>query len=387
MPTSTLSAPTTYFEQESTEPAFETGSVAEADGVTHAYYAYPCSLAKLPTGKLMATFTGMCQGERAEGVGCYSTDEGRTWSKSQTFFGGTDLSESSVYLNDIYADPTIVVVDNKRVFLFCVSRPHVQTDQLDLSRSRLWRRVSEDGGESFGPVEEVPKHKKYLVGTVHPGLRLKDRRLVMGYSWDIPAEYGQSGAGEGAMELRSGVLISEDDGQSWHAGEDVAINATKGEYHLPHSVNGLVEPAIVELGDGSLFLLGRTGTNNIWQSRSFDGGDTWEEATPSQLVSHNCPAALLRLEDGTVVVIHNDHPLERSRMSLRFSSDNCYSWSEPICFAPVGHVDSPEASYPQLCELSGGDILVIFGQNDTVQTRDNFSIRWARFNRAVSTRD
>lgn len=382
MPTLTLPATAPYIEPTLVEPTFEIGVVAEADSTTYAFFAYPGSLVKLPTGKLIATFTGIRPDERAEGVGCYSSDEGRTWSKPQTFFGGSELSESSLDINELYADPCVVVVDEQRVLLFCVSRPYGQGAELDLSRTRFWRRVSEDGGESFGPVEELPKHKKYLVGTVHPGLKLAGGRLVMGYSWDIPAEMGRSGSNEGYMDLRSGALISENDGQSWHAGEDIVVTAAKGEPYLSYSTDGIVEPSLVELEDGSLFLLGRTGTNNLWQSRSYNGGDTWEEATASPLVSHNCPAALLRLADGTIAVAYNDHPLERSHMSLRFSSDNCHTWSRPVRFAPIEHVESPEASYPQLCELDDGDILVIFGQNDKGHNGNPFSIRWVRFERA-----
>src|SRR5690606_34944761 len=108
--------------------------------------------------------------------------------------------------------------------------------------------------------------------------------------------------GEGEMEPASGVLISQDNGETWTVGEDVRVCAPKGTPHLPRSISGIVEPAVVELLDGSLFLLGRTGTNRLWQSFSHDGGQTWEQPTPSPLESHNCPAALLRLEnDGAVI--------------------------------------------------------------------------------------
>ena len=103
--------------------------------------------------------------------------------------------------------------------VFCVSLRHVPGG-LDLSRTRFWRRVSEDGGETFGPVKEMPRHRQYYVRTVHAGMRLRNGTLVMGYSWDIPAENGNPADGEGTMDGVSGVLASRDEGLTWQPGGD-----------------------------------------------------------------------------------------------------------------------------------------------------------------------
>lgn len=369
-------------ELEPNDPLLETNIAAMPDGHNYQSFAYPGSVCLLPTGKLLATFTGMRPNGPGESVGVYSSDGGKTWSAPVTLLGGPTLSDASSALDETYGDPNLVVVDERRVMVFCVSLAY-KPGAWNLSRTRFWRRSSDDGGETFGPVEELPRHKQYYVGMVSPGLRLRNGSLVMGYSWDQPAEVGRPADGEGTMDLYSGVLISTDEGMTWHPGQDLHVDVAKAQEHLPYATNGIDEPAIVELGNGDLFLLGRTGTDRLWQSFSRDGAQTWEEATPSPLVSHNCPAALLRLaEDDAILVLYNDHPLQRARLSAAISTDNCRTWSTPKVLGPIGHPGTPEASYPNVCQLPDGTLVTVFGQIDRSQADAAFNIRCARFNRS-----
>jgi hypothetical protein len=363
-----------------TEPSFETGFAAQPDGVIYSYFAYPGSVQYLPCGKLLAVFTAKKVNGPDEALGVYSLDGGKTWSPPQPLFGGPTLSLTSTDLDESYADPNVIIVDEKRVIVQCVSLLYANDGAMDLRRTRFWRRISEDGGEKFGPVEELPRHKKYYVGTIHPGLKLRNGTHIMGYSWDRPAESDTPATREGEMGLVSGALISTDAGISWTPGQDVEVPSEKATEHFEEATSGIAEPAIVELSDGRLFLLGRTPTDHLWQSFSHDGGQTWEAPTPSPLQSHNCPAALIRLQDeNTILVVYNAHPLHRARLSASISTDNCQSWSPPVLLAPIGHPDLPEASYPALCQLPDGTIVLVFGQIDREDSAGIFAIRYLRF--------
>ena len=339
--------------------------VAAPSGAGFVGYAYPGSVVVLPGGDLLATFTGVRERGPHQAMGAYSTDGGRTWGRPVTLFGGDQLGPASTDLGESYADPNLVVVDRGAVQVLCVSLRYDEA-VWDLSRTRFWRRCSTDGGRSFGPVEELPKHRRYYVGMIHPGLRLHDRTLVMGYSWDRPAEVGRPATGEGTMDLVSGVLISTDEGQTWNPGGDCYADTVRAGDALDHATNGLDEPAIVELPDGELFLLGRTGTHCLWESRSGDGGRSWAPPRPSPLVSHNCPAALLRLAGGpAVAVVYNDHPLSRLNLSLRLSRNGCRTWGPSVPLGPLGEVsDQAQAAYPNLCQLADGTVVVVFYQVD-----------------------
>ena len=279
-----------------------------------------------------------------------------------------------------YADPNLVIVDERRVLAFCVSLRYDEK-VWDLSRTRFWCRRSSDGGRTFGPVEEMPRQHQYYVGTVHPGLRLRCGTLIMGYSWDKPAEVGRPAGGEGTMDLVSGALISRDEGLTWPPGGDCYADTARAADALSHATNGLDEPAIVELADGTLFLLGRTGTHHLWQSRSRDGGVSWEAPQPSPLTSHNCPAALLRLRGSDdVLAVFNHHPRCRLNLSVARSADGCRTWGKSRRIGPVGAVsEQAEASYPNLCQLADGTVVAVFGQIDRGDPASRFSIMAVRF--------
>jgi hypothetical protein len=353
--------------------------VAAPEGGEFTGFAYPGSLVVLPDNGLLATFTGHRDRQPCCAVGAYSEDGGRTWGAPVVLFGGDHLGSTTVDLGEGYADPNLVVADQRAVQVLCVSLRH-DNEVLDLSRTRFWRRRSVDGGRTFGPVEELPRHRKYYVGMVSPGLRLTDGSLVMGYSWDKPAEVGRPADGEGTMDLVSGVLISRDEGVTWTPGGDCYVDTVRSGDALPHATNGLDEPAVVELPDGELFLLGRTGTHRLWQSRSRDRGLSWDLPEPSLLISHNCPAALLRLADGvSVAVVYNDHPQQRLNLVLRISRDGCRTWSPAIPLGPLGQVsEQAQAAYPNLCQLSDGTVVVVFYQVDRGPHPTPFTIRAVR---------
>jgi len=364
----------------SSKAFLETGIVATPDGVEHRHFAYPGSLVRLPDGRLLAVFTSTEKESR--GVGTYSADGGRMWGPVVTLFGGAKLGGASSDLEEGYADPNLVVVDDKKVLAFCVSLK-LGTEVYD--RTRWWRRGSNDGGRTFGPDVELPRHRKYIVGTIHSGLRLRDGTLIMSYSWDKPAEFAGGARGEGGMDLVSGVFRSRDEGKTWTPGADVYASMPRAKGALEHATNGVDEPAAVELPNGDLFMLMRTSDSHLWETRSNDGGLTWSPPEASPLVSHNCPASLERLPDGAVLAVFNHHPRERARLSATISRDGCRTWSTPRAFAPVGHVDAPEASYPATCQLADGTIVAVWGQIERgvpAVPGAKFEIRWARFNRA-----
>ena len=74
--------------------------------------------------------------------------------------------------------------------------------------------------------------------------------------------------------------------------------------------------------NGELYMLLRTGTNFLYESRSHDNGVTWTVPRPSPLVSHNTPAALWRLEDhpDEIAAIWNHSPLTRYPLSVAISA-------------------------------------------------------------------
>ena len=353
-------------------PYFETGIAAAAEDRA---LCYPCSLAQLPDGRLVATF--------CDGRGCviYSADNGRTWSGMEALFHPDAPFAEQPDCAQSFVD-TAVVVYKDRVEALNISLHRHEPPWLDLSATRVWRRTSFDSGKSWGPIAEVPMHKKYVCGITNAGLRLSDGSIILGYSWEENAEKGGAVPdGEGAQSYVCGILRTVDEGAAWRPGGDVRVGAEKAENRATEAIGGADEPACAELPDGSLYMLIRTGTDRLWETRSRDRGATWDEARPSPLVSHNCPAALLRLADGDVLVVYNDHPKTRSRLCARVSGDGCRSWSAPKVFAPIGFTEEPYANYPVLCQTGDGMVVAVWGQWRAANPNDRQKICYARFNK------
>jgi predicted neuraminidase len=204
-------------------------------------------------------------------------------------------------------------------------------------------------------------------------VRLLDGSFAMPISWDLWAQRGTPARTEGEMDLASGVLKSKD-GKQWRPFGSLHIDERKV---TPHSTGGVCEPGLVELQDGELYMLLRTGTNFLYESCSRDNGVTWAAPVRSPLVSHNTPAALWRLEDrpGEIIAIWNRSPLNRYPLSVAISGDGGRSWSAP---RDVATSDGPQVSYPNITQAADGAIVAVWQAQRKEGGRD---IRWARFSR------
>lgn len=289
-----------------------------------------------------------------------SYDSGCTWSPAEVVIANDGIVD---------ADPSLVV-SGERVFLMCTS---VRSD--GINTSAVWCVRSEDSGHTWSAPYEIPMNRRYTCGKCHRGLRLKSGTLVFGYSWDALCESGATLQAEGEMDLRAGVMRSIDNGETWTNGGD-----TDADYErvAGYAVSGTDEPAIVELDDGSLYMLMRTGSTHLYEARSIDEGLTWQGIQPSPLTGTNAPAALSAFDEagrrGMFVVW--DNAVERYPLCASASFDGGRTWSPPrdIGFPYTGG----QASYPSCVQAPDGALLAVW-QHDIPGGRD---IRLARFNPA-----
>lgn len=100
------------------------------------------------------------------------------------------------------------------------------------------------------------------------------------------------------------------------------------------SANGLQEPGIVELRDGRLMMWHRTDMGSQLLSYSEDGGDTWTDPVPSNIISPLSPAAIKRLpQTGDLILVWNDHSNiderrrgKRTPLAVAISKDEGKTW-------------------------------------------------------------
>ena len=206
---------------------------------------------------------------------------------------------------------------------------------------------------------------------------------------------------------RSGAYVyySDDDGRTWKASAQVTVPPhRKGGFHQGTRWNhGAVEPTVVELNDGRLWMLMRTSQDRHYQAFSEDGGETWSEATPSPFYGTITMPTLYRMGDGRLLFFWcNTTPLperagtdgvwedvftNRDALHVAISSDDGRTWKgfrelllNPERNSPVfGNTSGGEdksVHQVQAVEVAPGKILVSAGQHRLCRRLLLFDVRW-----------
>jgi predicted neuraminidase len=162
-------------------------------------------------------------------------------------------------------------------------------------------RVSRDDGLSWGPDNWVRREWGYVIRT--KPLRIGNRVLLPTHD---------------EVNWSSLVMIGEV-GSTWNASSIVDT----GEGFK----RGNIEPAIVELGDGTLLMYMRSGSKTcVWQSLSSDGGSTWTPPRRTPLPNPDSAVELCGLRDGRILLVLNNSPETRNPLSIAISEDDCETW-------------------------------------------------------------
>jgi hypothetical protein len=339
---------------------FESGYVKQSDGGAYLHNAYP-QVARLASGKLLVVWCVDPKDKRDPYVAAaLSADGGKTWGEPKVLIDNPKLWDG---------DPNIIV-DGRRVFVYSTTHDPV-LPRIDHSSTYMTR--SDDEGITWSKTVEIKMPRKYVAGKQHNGLKLLDGTLVMGVAWDLWAEQGTPARTEGEMNLVTTVLRSKD-GVEWTPFGELSIWEKKV---APNSTGGLCEPSIVQLKNGELFMIMRTGTSFHYESRSLDGGLTWDAPQRSSLMGHNTPSALWRLDQkpDEIIAIWNNSPVRRYPLSVAISVDGGRTWSRP---RNVAESNGPQISYPGITQTSDGTFLAVWQQ---ALPEGGRNVRWARFDR------
>lgn len=279
------------------------------------YEAFP-DVCRLQDGRLMCVFyagnghvalpsPGLPRGGRI--AGCYSSDEGRTWSSPETLYDGPDDDR----------DPSIVQLADGRLLLnfFSLRKADAPPGYAGLGS---WLIESQDAGKTWSEPRPLSA-SQYCSSPIR---QLSTGRLIVGL-------YVQTG------EVSQGsVTFSDDGGRTWQP--EVLID--NGGLKLD------AETDVIELRDGTLLAAQRP---ELALARSSDWGATWSVSRPMGLAGH-CPY-FLRTVDGAIVLAYR-----LPQTSLRYSRDEGASWSENVLVDEVG------GAYPSMVNLRDGSVLIVY---------------------------
>ena len=100
------------------------------------------------------------------------------------------------------------------------------------------------------------------------------------------------------------AMYSDDDGDTWQMSSSRLVAPCYDGFN--GSNYGACEPNVIELDDDHVWMLMRSQTGFMYESHSHDGGSTWSDAIPSDFVSSDSPAEIMRLPDGRIIALWNN---------------------------------------------------------------------------------
>lgn len=198
--------------------------------------------------------------------------------------------------------------------------------------SVIRRRVSEDNGHTWGPMETIFDQ---------PGSFCRNRMEILSNgNWLFPMYYSKRD-GEGVYGNDVSVMqISADNGQSW---TEVPIPGSRGRVH----------PTVIELSPGRLVSFFRSrSADRIYVSHSNDFGRTWTEATRTELPNNNASIQAVKLASGNIALAFNhlslnDDPVKTVWSNDRYPLTIALSEDEGRTWPYMRHIDTSDGFFGQ----------------------------------------
>jgi len=248
------------------------------------------SFAALRSGRIIFYYSQFLAGNedysRAQIVGIHSDDLGRTWSQPQVVVA--DDAGQNV------TSPSLVRLASGRLALFYDRKNSAQDCHPVM-------RISADEGMTWSDARPVFDAPGYFVLNNDRVVATGRGRLILPVAFH--RSLSSAADGYGAIDLHGIVLwyYSDDEGTTWRQ--------SPTWWALPvASRNGLQEPGVVELADGSLFSWARTDRGAQFGFRSKDGGGSWSAPSETGLKSPCAPASIRRLPGSdALLAVYNDH--------------------------------------------------------------------------------
>lgn len=223
------------------------------------------------------------------------------------------------------------------------------------TRSDLWAAKSLDEGETWADHRIIFRG---YTGATNGAIQTSTGLFLVPFSYDVT----------NPGRLVSACVISCDDGDSFQLGQSIDLGG-----HGDHA--GALEPAVIELRDGRIWMLIRTTQGHFLQAFSEDAGFSWSEPEPSIFRSPSSPCHITRLQSGRMAIIWNntmDTTQGRTALHMAISEDDGKTWTDPLEVIR-GPEEAPQVSYPCLYEYRPGTILARFNHVasswQNVQTR------------------
>jgi len=314
-----------------------------SDAGQGAYEAFP-DVCRLKDGRLLCVFyagyghVSLPNDALPKGgavTGCFSSDEGKTWTPAQIVYDGPDDDR----------DPSVVQLSDGRILCNFFSLRAKEGGKWDGLGS--WLVESSDGGKTWSEPRCISS--TYYCSA--PIREMPGGMLVLGL-------YCETGS-----DANGAVAVSADAGRTWSK----PIDIDNGGLRLD------AETDVIRLKDGKWYAAQRTAKESMRYSISEDNGKTWSVSQPMGFPGHS--PHLHRTPEGIIVCAHRI-----PNTSLHYSCDECRTWS------PNVEVDTVFGAYPSMVTLKDGSILIVYyeeGAGSSIRARkfrvDKDGVTWLKW--------
>ncbi|MBI2438361.1 MAG: exo-alpha-sialidase [Lentisphaerae bacterium] len=304
----------------------------------------------------------------------YSGDHGLTWSDQEVQFkldpaiGGWVGGETLV---DQQGEIQFFLLNDAGTGILWAGegeRPAV--GGLTERRLDLWHTKTTGKGRQWQQPKCIWKG---YTGSLNSVAQLKNGRILLPFSCQTKRGWASRGGGLGEWSFYgrydSVVIYSDDGGDTWRLSNAVKIVTPDISYAY-----GAVEPVVIQLKDGRVWMLIRGQTGRFYESFSADGAE-WSIPNPSAIINSDSPAGLARLGDGRLFLVWNNclrFPYAyggRQVIHAAISEDDGATWRgfREVGRDPLRHQPPPPGgdfgtAYPFPSVTADNRILIMSGQ-------------------------
>lgn len=122
-----------------------------------------------------------------------------------------------------------------------------------------------------------------------------------------------------------------------------------------------IQPTLAELPDGVVLMYTRTNRGRIFESRSFNDGQSWTASQPLPLPNPNSGIDMVRVASGEIVLAYNPLDQGRTRLAVALSKDSGQTWLPPQTVTE----GTGEFSYPTILRGSSDRLHLVYSHNRT----------------------
>ncbi|MDD4872706.1 MAG: sialidase family protein [Kiritimatiellae bacterium] len=259
---------------------------------------------------------------------CYSDDQGKTFTDPQPIAGPRNGARAF--------DPTLWIdPEGKLWYIF-------NRGNRDTAEHGVCARIC-DNPEATPSVWSPEFHIGY--DEVPFSFRMNKPTVLSTGEWIMPVTHAAEPIHDwhaGSKHLH-GVGISTDKGKTWKL---------HGALKAP---SWALENMIVELRDGRLWMLIRTGAGFLWQSYSHDKGRTWTEPGASTITNPGSRFFIRRLSSGNLLLVNHYKFKGRSHITASLSTDEGRTWNEGLLLDERSNI-----SYPDGVQDTNGLIWIVY---------------------------